>query len=225
MSEPKERKPRGSTLSFRRILISLLLIAMIPGVRAALNLLIHDDLISLTFALCLSGFLLVVYDWNLFGLHYNRSKRNIGDTLLYSLLGTAVIGTWTWVDQSFLYGNLLQPSTAAMKAFPFAAPAALIATSYVLAVIVNIGFKCLTDHIDVRSNEAAVILVSGFLFGAILTLLYTPFDLDIWIRTYLYNVILTAFLSYLYNQSSSFIPGILSMGTVLLVVNLLPLLK
>ena len=112
-----------------------------------------------------------------------------------------------------------------MKAFPFAAPAALIATSYVLAVIVNIGFKCLTDHIDVRSNEAAVILVSGFLFGAILTLLYTPFDLDIWIRTYLYNVILTAFLSYLYNQSSSFIPGVLSMGTVLLVVNLMPLLK
>ena len=39
------------------------------------------------------------------------------------------------------------------------------------------------------------------------------------------RVILTAFLSYLYNQSSSFIPGILSMGTVLLVVNLLPLLK
>jgi len=33
--------------------------------------------------------LLIMYDWNLFGIHYNRSKANLFDTLLFTLIGCA----------------------------------------------------------------------------------------------------------------------------------------
>ena len=43
----------------------------------------------------------------------------------------------------------------------------------------------------------------------------TSFDIPLLVRTYLYNVVLVSILSYLYNQSTSFIPGVLAFGFVM----------
>ena len=85
--------------------------------------------------------------------------------------------------------------------------------------IVNISFKCLTDHLDIRDREALIILASGFLFGILYTVVFVPFgDLGLLVRTYLYNVLLICTMSYLYNQSHSFIPGIISFTIIMLVL-------
>jgi hypothetical protein len=74
---------------------------------------------------------------------------------------------------------------------------------------------------NIQNRELIVILVSGFLFGLIYTIAFlSTFTLDLFIRTYLYNVVLIAILSYLYNQSHSFIPGILSFGIIMIIVQL-----
>ena len=96
--------------------------------------------------------------------------------------------------------------------------------SFSLAALVNIEFKCMTDHFKIHAREATMILLSGFLFGFIYTICFCPLQLQVFVPTYLYNVILISVLSYLYNQTHSFIPGILAMGTAYLVWQILLLL-
>ncbi len=211
----------SSSLSTKRILISLFLFLMIPMLEWIANRWVDNTTLSYTFALNVCSAILIIYDWNLFGIHYNRSKLNIGSTVLYTLLGILCISLWIWFGRSFLNCFFLVPDASSMHEYAFAIPAILIAYSYMLSSTVNISFKCLTDHIDVRSNELLIILICGFLFGFLFTAAFTPLEIGLWIRTYFFNTVLIMFLSYLYNQSGTFFPGILSMGTVILAYILL----
>ena len=127
------------------------------------------------------------------------------------------------VDRSFLRSNILIPEGIILRRYGYARPAMLAAFSFMQAAAVNIGFKCLTDHLDVRSGEIQAILISGFSFGLFLTLIFTsaPFSISVFVTSYLYNFVLVSILSYLYRESTSFIPGLLAMGTVYLVWMLL----
>ncbi|MBR2825419.1 MAG: hypothetical protein IKE51_04080 [Solobacterium sp.] len=210
-----------SRLSMKRIIISLLIFALIPVVARLLNRIVDNETISLTFSLTLAGWILIMYDWNLFGIHYNRCKENLGDTILYSIVGVILIGGWVFLNVRFLQGTMLLPDRETIHRYFFASPAIIAAFTYIQAFLVNIAFKCLTDRFDIREKELLIILASGFLFGLVFTLLFTEFEIALLIRTYLYNTILVMILSYLYNQSSSFIPGIIAMGTVYLIVILI----
>ncbi len=208
-----------SSLSMKRIIISLLIFALIPAVRAGIFRLTDNDTIAFTFAVNLAGTSLVIYDWNLFGIHYNRAKNSVADTLIYTLVGCVLIGGLTFFSQRFLKAYIPLPDAATLGAYGFAMPPIILAYSFVLGIVINISFKCLTDHMDIRDRELLIILASGFLFGLCYTAAFTPLgDLNLLIRTYLYNVLLISFMSYLYNQSNSFIPGILSFTAVMLVL-------
>ena len=207
-----------SRLSAKRIIISLIVFALIPLIAYFLNMVVNNETISYTFALTFAGWFLIIFDWNLFGIHYNRCKENPGDTILYSIIGLFLIGGWVFINMRFLQGTMLLPDRETIMHYFFASPCIIAAFSYIQAFLVNISFKCLTDRFDIRDKELLIILASGFLFGLFFTLLFTEFEIALLIRTYLYNVILVMILSYLYNQSSSFIPGILAMGTVYLFV-------
>ncbi|MCH4207784.1 MAG: hypothetical protein LKF50_05700 [Solobacterium sp.] len=210
-----------SSLSTKRIVISLLIFFLIPIVKTITNQFVHNDTISYTMALNLAGALLIIYDWNLFGIHYNRSKKHLADTMIYMLIGMAVIGLWVYVDLKFLQADILISDPASTKAYLFGSPAIMLAFSFIQGAIINISFKCVTDRMNIQNRELIVILVSGFLFGLIYTIAFlSTFTLDLFIRTYLYNVVLIAILSYLYNQSHSFIPGILSFGIIMIIVQL-----
>jgi hypothetical protein len=201
--------------------ISLLIFFLIPIVKTITNQFVHNDTISYTMALNLAGALLIIYDWNLFGIHYNRSKKHLADTMIYMLIGMAVIGLWVYVDLKFLQADILISDPASTKAYLFGSPAIMLAFSFIQGAIINISFKCVTDRMNIQNRELIVILVSGFLFGLIYTIAFlSTFTLDLFIRTYLYNVVLIAILSYLYNQSHSFIPGILSFGIIMIIVQL-----
>ncbi len=208
-----------SSLSLKRIIISLCVFCMIPVVYRLVLMVAGNETAAMTFTLNLTGLILIIYDWNLFGIHYNRAKANPKDALIYTIVGTIIIAILTWINQAFLKGYIPLPDAATVNNYLFSAPAVLLAYSVVLGFIVNISFKCLTDHLDIRDREALIILASGFLFGILYTAVFVPFgDLGLLVRTYLYNVLLICTMSYLYNQSHSFIPGIISFTIIMLLL-------
>jgi hypothetical protein len=212
---------KSTAMSVQRIVISLLIFFLVPVIRHFLGGWIENDTLGLMFALNFCVWLLITYDWELFGLHWLRCKENPGDTLLYTFVGAAVLFLWTWFNSRFLHGVIVMPDVETIRSYFIAMPAILIAFSFSLSALVNICFKCLTDHFKIHAREATIILLSGFLFGFIYTVCFCPLQLSIFVPTYLYNVILICVLSYLYNQTHSFIPGILAMGIVYLIWQLL----
>ena len=211
----------SSSLSLKRIIISLLVFCAIQPFAMALNRFADNKVLSNMFAINLAGMILIIYDWNLFGIHYNRAKHHLKETVLWSLLGIAVIGVWAYLAYRFVPFVQVLPDYTQIASYRFAWPAVILAYSYVQAAIINICFKCLTDHINVHSREAAVILLSGFLFGLFYTAVHVSLHMEVWIPAYFYNVVLIAFMAYLYNQSHSFVPAIISMGTVYLILQIL----
>jgi hypothetical protein len=75
-----------------------------------------------------------------------------------------------------------------------------------------------------RAGQIGTGFFSAVLFGLLMTVVFTPFQLLLWIRTYLYWLITTAILSYLYNQSHSIIPGIVAVTLVHLAIMILSML-
>ena len=205
-----------SRLSNKRIIVSLLMIFFLRPLAEGIRFLTGDSTLGWMFALNILGSLLIIYDWNLFGIHYNRAKSNKGDFMIFFGLGLFLIGTWAAVDIRFLGGNIPLPESTLLKNDLFAVPAVFAAFSFLQSTIVNIGFKCLTDHLKVRSNELLIIFLSGILFGLVYTIVFLPVQPALIPRTLLYNIVLLWILSYLYNQSNSFMPGLCAMTVIYL---------
>lgn len=208
----------SSSLSKKRIIISLLLFCVMPLFARLVNQAAGNMTLSNMFTINLFGTILIIYDWNLFGIHYNRAKNHKMETILYSLLGIVILGIWANLARRLFPYVLVLPDFSEISHYRFGWPAVMLAFSYVQAAIINICFKCLMDHISVHSREGTVILMSGFLFGLFYTAVWSSFRLEVLIPTYFYNVVMISFMSYLYNQTHSFVPAILAMSTVYLIL-------
>ena len=207
---------RSTTMSVKRIALSFVIFLLVPVIRRLLTPVIGNDTLSLMFALNFSAWLLIIYDWELFGLHWNRAKENYSEVFLYVVVGFIVLFIWTLINTRYLRGSLTLPDPAVFKTDPIAGPAVLFAFSFSLGLIANMEFKCLTDHMKFRAREATMILVTGFLFGFIYTLVFLPSNVTQIPSTYLYYVVMFSLFSYLYNQTHTIIPGIISYTAVYL---------
>lgn len=203
-----------STLSVKRILLTMAILLLVPVFRRVVSMFISIEAIADMFSLNITAWILILYDWNLLGVHYNRAKDHIGEAVLWTVIGTVFLSIWLFVSERFLKAPLPIDHVTEAAAYPGALPPVLIAYSFSQAALINIGFKCMTDHFNVRSQEVLVILLSGFAFGLYYTLLFTPASLHIFIPVYLYNILAIAFSAYLYNQSHSFVPGMAAMTIV-----------
>ena len=208
---------KTTTMSAKRIVISLAIYLLVPVLRLVLTPITHSETLSLMLALNLSAWILLIYDWELFGLHWNRAKSALADSILYAVIGFIFFFFWTLFNAAYLNGKMLLPDATILHSFPFAIPPVLFAYSISLSVIINISFKCITDRFKVYAREAAMILMSGFVFGLIYTITMTPVRLPFLLQTYLYNMITITALSYLYNQTHSFVPGMAALAAVLLI--------
>ncbi len=209
------KKEISSALSLKRIVITLILFFLVPVIHRLIYAVEPNETLSYMFAFNLVGAVMLINNWNLFALHYNRAKKNPGDTLIYTLIGCIIIGLWCWFNSTILHGHIMLPSPAALNSSRFAAPAVFIAYTFIQAGIVSMSFKCLTDHMKIHSREVIIILVSGFAFGLLYTVAFNPLVPEQFIPAYFFNTILISMLSYLYNQSGNFIPGFLAYSFVL----------
>lgn len=199
-----------TTLSKKRVMITLAIYILVPVVAHLVNLALQQYDISLMFSLNLAATILIMYNWNLFGVHYNRAKQNISDTFIYSIFAFLIIGSWTYISNYFLKCIVIMPSKNVLIQYGYARIGMLIAYSFSEASIISIVEKVATDHMQVKRRELQVILLSGLMIGLLTTILFLPSKNILTILiTLLYNVILCTLLSYFYNQTHSFIPGIL----------------
>ncbi len=211
----------SSRLSIKRIILSLAIFCITPGIAWVVNMLINNQTLAYMFSLNLCGTILIIYDWNLFGIHYNRSKSNMNNAIFYSIVGIILFSLLLALNKFIFHLNLLEPDISTTKSYIFALPAILIAYSFMHSILINIGFKCLTDHMRIHSKELLIILVSGALFGLIYTVVFSfylniGFNFINLISHYLFNAITVCICSYLYNQSGSFFPSMISLGLVYL---------
>ena len=96
-----------SSLSMKRIIISLIIFALIPVCAHVLNLFIHEEDLSMMVSMNVLTSVLIIYDWNLFGIHYNRSKDNLFSTLIYTFIGAIGIYFWIWFCSEYMDVRLL----------------------------------------------------------------------------------------------------------------------
>ncbi|MBR3311285.1 MAG: hypothetical protein IKG15_05580 [Solobacterium sp.] len=209
-----------SSLSLKRIIISVLLMFMIPVSSHFLNIYLRQEYLSLACAMNIFCGILIIYDWNLFGIHYNRSKDNLFSTLIYTFIGAIGIYFWIWFCSEYMDVRLLIADETVFSSIPYAKPALLIAFSFMQSALFNIEFKCITDHIHLENHDLLMILLSGIITGIVFTAAFTSFDLMIWIPAFTYYAVLACIIALLYNMSHSFIPGILAMGIVYLIIML-----
>lgn len=215
----------NSTLSTKRVIISLILFACIPFSARILNIFLQQYDISLMISMNVFGSFLVFYDWNLFGLHYNRAKYNLDDTLLYCAIAYVIILIWTIFAIDNLHCRIIVPSSDKLVTYGYARFGMLIAYSFMESTSVSIAVKCATDRLKVSHNELQIILFTGLTAGLALTLLFIPsLNPLTMLTTLLYNVILMILLSYFYNQTGSFIPGAAGFALVNLTIMVIPLI-
>lgn len=203
-----------STLSIKRIVISIALFVLTPIVAHLLNIALGQYDISLMFALNLSATILIMYNWNLFGIHYNRAKYNLNDTVIYAIIAFILFTAWTYISNTYLKCIVIIPNSTVLLRYGYARIGMFIAYSFSEASLISIVEKCATDHLEIRHHELQVILLSGISIGVLTTLLFLPSTNILTIcTTLLYNVVTCTILSYLYNQSHSFIPGLIGFAS------------
>ena len=199
---------RNTTLSKKRVLITILLFLAIPIGAKILNRSIQQYDISLMFTFNIFGSLIIFYDWNLFGVHYNRAKYNIDDTILYTIVAYVALMIWTIFSLDILHCRIILPTGKTLTSFGYARLGMLISDSFIEAFSFSITIKSASDQLSISGREIPIILLTGLIAGITITFLFLPsHNLLTILTTILYNVILLIFLSYIYNQCGSFFPG------------------
>lgn len=210
-----------SSLTFKRIFITSLLYLSTPFSARLVNTLIQNETISYTLIISIVGFINITYNWDLFALHYNRSKKAVGDTLFFTLVGLALIGLITFININYLYGYILLANKDTVLRYFGGALLVLIVYSFIFSFNTLITFKCVLDRIKISNTSFQLIIFSGLMFGLIFSLFYIPLNINIQVSSFLYYSIIFMICSYLYNQTRTIIPSLISLSLVLLIVNIL----
>ena len=214
-----------STLSNKRIVISLLLVVMIPVCAKILDLILDEEWISLMVSMNIFTAVLVMYNWNLVAIHWNRAKENIPETITYTVIGLVLTLLWSLLGSGFFQAYLILPPAYALIGYGYARPGFLIAFSFMESGMLNMTFKIMTDHFDVIHKEVLTILLSALVVGLFITVLFVPFEsFSLLIRSYVYYMGLIAILSYLYNQTHSVVAGTAALGFTYLIMMMMSMM-
>ena len=213
-----------STLNISRILITSFLFFSIPFVSSMLDKIISNITISYSLTISIVAFIYIVYNWDLFALHYNRSKKNIPDTIFFTIVGLVLFGILTYINQRFIKGYILLCDEATLRSYVGGTPILIISYTFSFALCMMIAYKSIVDRIKIEISTELVILFSGLFFGLLYTIFYVPYNLDLMISSFLYYSIFFIISSYLYNQCGSFIPAMISIKLILAILNLMIIL-
>lgn len=216
---------QSSTLSIQHIIFTFCSFLIVPILTPLLNMVIHNEVITYTFTLNLAGLLILIRNWNLISLHAQRLKEEKHEAIFFFGIGLLLFTLLFIGNQLYLDAFAPIIKIQLIQSFSLFYLIFFTAFTYIFALIFVVTFKCVTDRLNLKNAEMVVILLSGFLFSLIFTICYIPFNLIEWLKGYLFYFFVTSVISYLYNQTRSIIPGLLSLGTALLIVNMLVLFK
>lgn len=209
-----------TTLTFKRIITSLLIFFIVPILSPIIDTVVKDPMISYTLLTNIAGFTLMIINWDLLTIHACRFKSDIKESLFFTIIGALLLGIIFIVNQMFLHAYVPIVNPDSFNSFILFSVPILLAYSFVFSMNYVIAFKCITDRLNIKQAEIATIFLSGFLFSLLFTLFFVPFDVISWLKSYLFYLAITTIISYLYNQTKSFLSGLVALGTILLGLNL-----
>ncbi|MEG0168613.1 hypothetical protein [Anaerorhabdus sp.] len=212
---------QSTTLPYSRIILSICFFLIVPIFSPLINMVIQNQLIAYTFTVSLSGLLLMIQNWDLLEIHGKRFKDDSKEATFFTILGILVLSFIVWANHTYLKAFLPFIDPEILSSFTWFIIPIFLVNTFVFAMNYVLVFKCVTDRLKLKHAEAVVILLSGFLFALLFTVTYIPFDVIAWLKGYLFYFIITVIISYLYNQTHSFLPGMISFGFVLFLFNLL----
>ncbi len=210
----------NTTLSLRRIIITLLGFISIPFIKNITESIIHNELASYTFAFSLIGIFLTFLNWDLLCVHLQRFTSDIKESLFFTLFGTIFLALLFVMNYLLLnaYVPLINPEE--FKEFTILFFPILYSYTVLFSSLYIISFKSLTDRLGIKKAELTVIFFSGFLFSLLFTMTFIPFSVFEWLKGYLFYFLVTTVLSYLYNQTKSLFPSLIALSICLLGMNL-----
>ena len=203
-------------LSKKRILISLLLFSSIPFLSFFLNQFVHNHTLTQMFAINFTVWILIMYDWNLFGIHYNRCKKEPDKALRYTLIGIGLVSAWIFASRFFLHAGHIFPDFLSIHSYRAAWPAVLIAYSFGNSALMNIGFKVMTDRIRIKGQVLLAILVTAGVFGTFYTLLFHFWSFSEFFAALFFTIVLTGIQSFLCSRAHTIFPGMIATALVFL---------
>ncbi|MEG0177444.1 hypothetical protein [Anaerorhabdus sp.] len=212
---------KSTTLPFNRIILAICYFLIVPILSPLINILIQNQLISYTFAVSLSGLLLMIQNWDLLEIHAKRYKADFKEALFFTFVGAIILAFIIWVNSTYVHAYMPHLDKNIMIDFSWFVVPIVFINTFIFAMNYVIVFKCVTDHLKLQHAEIVVILLSGFIFALLFTVTYIPFEVIAWLKGYLFYFVITLVISYLYNQTHSFLPGMIGFGFVLMVFNLI----
>lgn len=184
---------------------------------------INPIMISLV-CISTSGFLLCMINSEHYMLHWNRFITNKNECILFTIIGMITYGFIFILNHFIIQAAYPDFSfNLIINNMPLALPLFIIVYCFLAPINFVVVFKLLTDKLPIRKNEAAIIVISAIISAIFFTILsYSPtYDYLFYIRQFIFIFLLSLNCSYLYNQSHSLVCSALSLGFILLVVNII----
>ncbi len=206
---------KSTNLSVIQILITLILFFGWPYVATLLAGQLENFTIAATFTIHTITLILVVMNFHVFELHYRRIQNKKKETLLFIVVGFILSCAVTIINELFSKGFIFTPELATLKQYSFFYITIILAYTLCYAICFGITFKCFTDRFKVRIGEKAVILGSGLLFGFFVAITQQGLEWPLLLYSFGYNFLISLITAYLYNQTNSILPMIISFSLTL----------
>lgn len=170
-------------------------------------------------SLHLSGCYLIARNWDIISIHWVRFMDDLKESLFFSLVGFILLAILFYINSSLLHASILTINPEDVKSISFFLFLPLFTYGILFPALYLIAFKCLSDRLMIKKAEFTVIFFSSFLFSLFFTALFIPLAPLAFLKGYLFYLLVTMILSYLYNQTKSLVTSFISFSLILIVVN------
>lgn len=201
-------------LTLLKIIVCTFVMFCIPALTAYLTEIAESRTIALTVSISTAAMFLIFFNHQLAGLHFRRFMANHKENLVYVVFSAIVVVSTFLASEHFFSFQAESIDLEILNNYPFFAPMILITYTFSYAFCYSIIFKLLTDYIPYHSEPLITILISGVLFTvyistsqfALVPLLKQQFDVALYCKGLIINLIPSLCCSYCYNQTSSIVP-------------------
>lgn len=207
--------------SYVQIIFSLLLFFSFFQLERFLTVMTLSKTISITVLLNTFMLIILLFNYKLIMNHFHRFFDALKENIFYTLIGCIMVGLLFVIDYLFLKSGFPVVEKAIVFAYPFFFPFIFFAFCCSTSFCCCTALKLFTDRLHLGKQEKYIILLSGILFGLLTALCELPLPWLQIIRNFALYTSIGIIAAYLYNQTSSIFPMMISFSFVLFIYNLM----
>lgn len=208
---------QSTSLTISHILITFFSYICL-GMTYTISRLYNTDLtIFINFLLTGVGLFNIIFNWDLFALHYNRMKKNLADCTFFVFISIIIIGLLFFMNHTLIHAFVLKPSQEIIQNFKFLYIIFIVNYSFIFSFISLITFKCVIDPLT-KMPVITRFMLSGLLFSLIFCISFVGFSPTQFLLSFVFYSFLYAYFSYTYHQTRSVFPVMIAYAVVLFII-------